>query len=194
MMRGYDTLERDLWQRFETGFGEEVTLEQGHAERTQCSKLGRGLHTFRDHLDRQGPADANDAIDDGVPTGVRIEATQQRHVDFHQVGLEMRKQAEPAEATAEIVEGGAETVSPVDVEDAFEMGVVGDLLVLGELEHEPVGRNWCRRAAARVARTQFSGRYIAPGMKLIDRLAPVCCTPRRLANAMAFTRQDWSKA
>ena len=45
----------------------------------------------------------------------------------------------------------------------------------------------CFLAAAKVARTQFSGRYMAPGRKLMDRAASVSPIPSRLASSIAFT-------
>jgi len=68
------SLENNLWQHFEARLGEQVTLEQRDAERSQRRKFGHSLHPFRHHPNRQGLADADNTVDDGVAASVRIEA------------------------------------------------------------------------------------------------------------------------
>ena len=70
----------------------------------------------------------------------RVDAAQQRHVDLQQVGLIFGKKLEAGIAGAEIVERGDEAEPPVFGDDAFDMSGVVDALVLGEFEHDALGR------------------------------------------------------
>lgn len=159
-----------LGQRLEGRAGEMIALDVADAHRPERVELGGGLDALGDHGDAEIDAQADDRGDDHPARQAGVDAADQLHVELDDVRLEAREQVEPGVAGAEIVERGAEAHLPIGRDDVRDMRRIGHLLVLGELEHEPVGR---QAGGARGAQRQLDaggGRIDRVGQE-IDRQA-----------------------
>jgi hypothetical protein len=127
-------------QRLQRRPREIESLDEIDADAPHRSQLARRLHTLRDQLDAEAPAQFGDAGDDLEAKGDPVATGDQRSVELHDVGRKVRQARQAGEAGAEIVKCELEILLAVFGENTREMAGLSDLLVLDHFEHQPVQR------------------------------------------------------
>lgn len=108
-------------QGFEAGAGEQVALHQADTHLPQTGHLFAGLDPLRQRDDLQLRKQRQTVAHYGLPGRVLVDAAQQVHIEFDDVGVKIGQQVEARVTGAKVIDRRFEAEGLIVIDDAAKM-------------------------------------------------------------------------
>lgn len=125
----------------EGGPGEQIALEEADLLTDKELIFGEGFHPFGDDVDVEVVAGATDGAEDVLTGPGALDAADEAHIEFDEVGVEVVEKSKAGVSGAEVVDGKANATGADLFEQGGEVGAAVDDGRFGEFENDVVERH-----------------------------------------------------